>query len=132
LAVSAGACNAGGRIGVVAAAFGFAPPALGAVIWAKAAGWAAPKVTDIKATDINVAVSIDLMTHPGTIEARPIKHICLVGNNRVKVQGYLGNPSSPRNGFAVVAGGAAIGRVSKDDVHLRWFETRAGESNSRC
>jgi hypothetical protein len=39
--------------------------------------------------DINVAVSIDLMTHPGTIEARAIKHICLVGNTHAAVQGTL-------------------------------------------
>jgi hypothetical protein len=27
------------------------------------------------------------MTNPGSIEARAIKHICLVGNNRSGVQG---------------------------------------------
>jgi hypothetical protein len=74
----------------VATAFGLAPPVVGAVICAKADDWAAPKVAGIRATDINVAVSIDLMTHPGTIEARAIKHICLVGNNRVMVQGTFG------------------------------------------
>jgi hypothetical protein len=71
--------------------------------------------------DVNVAVSIDLMTHSGTIEAGAIKHICLVGNTRLMVQGAfgaMGMPSSPRNGFAVAAGKAAIGRVSKNDVHL--------------
>ncbi|MEO8784577.1 MAG: hypothetical protein ABI404_21830 [Bradyrhizobium sp.] len=39
--------------------------------------------------DINVAVSIDLMTHPGTIEAHAIKHIWLVGNTHAAVQGTL-------------------------------------------
>jgi hypothetical protein len=38
------------------------------------------------AANINVAVSIDLMTSLGTIEERAIKHICLVGNNRRRVQ----------------------------------------------
>ncbi|MTV17433.1 hypothetical protein FDV58_11950 [Bradyrhizobium elkanii] len=59
---------------------------------------------------INVAESTDLMTNPGemtdTIDVRAIKHICLVGNNRAPVQ-RARQPSSPRNGFAVVAGGAA-------------------------
>src|SRR5712691_10584281 len=53
LAVSAGVCKAG-RIGTVATGFGLAPAVDGAVVCA----WAeAPK-----ATNINVAVSIDLMT----------------------------------------------------------------------
>jgi hypothetical protein len=51
------------------------------------------------ATNINVAVSIDLMTSPegqsvGVIDARAIKHICLVGNNCAKVQGASDTPSS--------------------------------------
>jgi hypothetical protein len=39
--------------------------------------------------NINVAVSIDLMTSPegfGAIDVPAIKHICLVGNNRAMVQ----------------------------------------------
>jgi hypothetical protein len=47
---------------------GLAP---GAVIWASADCWAETP----KATDINVAVSIDLMTNPGSIEAWAAKHI---------------------------------------------------------
>jgi hypothetical protein len=82
---------------VVATAFGLAPPVVGAVICAKADGWAAPKITDIEAMDINVAVSIDLMTHPGTIEARAIKHICLVGNTHAAVQGILGTTAECRD-----------------------------------
>jgi hypothetical protein len=36
--------------------------------------------------NINVAVSIDLMTNLGVIDVPAIKHICLVGNNRSGVQ----------------------------------------------
>jgi hypothetical protein len=85
LAVSAGVCNAGGRIGVVATAFGLAPAVVGGVVCA----WTDCGAEAPKAMDINVAVSIDLMTHPGTIEAHAIKHIWLVGNNSVMVQGTL-------------------------------------------
>ncbi len=77
-----GGLQRGGRIGVVATAFGLAPPVVARRHLRNGGLLAASKVTDIKAMDINVAVSIDLMTHPGTIEARAIKHICLVGNNR--------------------------------------------------
>src|ERR1700737_2025481 len=83
LAVSAGVCRAG-RIGIVVTGFGLAPAVDGAVIcaWAEAPA----------ATNINVAVSIDLMTSllttgPGSIEERAIKHICLVGNRDAMVQG---------------------------------------------
>ena len=55
-AVSAGACSAG-RIGTVATRFGLAP-AVGDGFVCAHAGAAA-------ATNINVAVSIDLMTNPG-------------------------------------------------------------------
>ena len=78
LAVSAGVCKAG-RTGTVATAFGLVPGVDGGIICA----WTEAPV----ATNINVAASIDLMTNPGSIEARAIKHICLVGNNRSGVQG---------------------------------------------
>src|SRR6202166_1611991 len=76
-AVSAGVCKAG-RIGTVATVFGFAPAVDGAVTcaWAEATA----------ATNINVAVSIDLMRSLGVIDVRAIKHICLVGNNSAMVQ----------------------------------------------
>src|SRR5271170_6505478 len=80
LAVSVGVCNAG-RAGVVAIGFvatglALVPAAVGAVVCASAScGQMAAR-----AADINVAVSIDLMTDPGAIEACAIKHICLVGN----------------------------------------------------
>ena len=77
LAVSAGLCRAG-RIGTVATGFGLAPAVDGAVICALAEAPAA--------TNINVAVSIDLMRSLGVIDVRAIKHICLVGNNRPMVQ----------------------------------------------
>jgi len=49
------------------------------------------------ATNINVAVSIDLMTSLlttalGSIEERAIKHICLVGNRDAMVQGTMIRP----------------------------------------
>jgi hypothetical protein len=37
-------------------------------------------------TNINVVVSIDLMTSLRSIEVAEIEHICLVGNNRLGVQ----------------------------------------------
>ncbi len=77
LAVSAGVCRAG-RIGTVVTGFGLAPAVDGAVICAFADAPAA--------TNINVADSIDLMTNLGSIEECAIKHICLVGNNRRRVQ----------------------------------------------
>ena len=46
-------------MGTVATVFGLAPAVDGAVIWARAG-----VPTDIKATNINVADSIDLMTNP--------------------------------------------------------------------
>ena len=58
-AVSAGLWSPGGRIGTVATVFGLLPAVDGAVICACAG---APKT---KAMNINVAVSIDLMTNPG-------------------------------------------------------------------
>jgi hypothetical protein len=77
LAVSAGVCRAG-RIGTVATGFGLVPAVDGGVICA----WAdAPA-----ATNINVAASIDLMTSLGSIEARTIEHICLVGDRDAMVQ----------------------------------------------
>src|ERR1700676_5812921 len=87
LAVSAGVGKAG-RIGTVATGFGLAPAVDGAVIcaWAEAPA----------ATNINVAVSIDLMTSLGSIEERAIKHICLVGNRDAMVQGTLTRPRPPR------------------------------------
>jgi hypothetical protein len=39
------------------------------------------KTVDNKVVEINVAVSIDLMTNPVAIEARAIKHICLGRQN---------------------------------------------------
>ena len=56
LAVSAGVCSAGGRIGTVATDFGFMPGTVGAVICACA---------EVPAANINVAASHDLMTNPG-------------------------------------------------------------------
>jgi hypothetical protein len=41
------------------------------------------------ATNINVAVSIDLMTSLGSNDARAIKHIRLVGNRDAMVQATL-------------------------------------------
>ena len=76
LAVSAGVCNAGragvvapGGTGLVATGLDLAPAAVGAGICAVADCWAdAAKATDTKATNINVALSIDLMTHPGPLK----------------------------------------------------------------
>jgi hypothetical protein len=69
LAVSAGVCNAG-RVGVAAAGLDatgldLAPALAGAVgdCWADA-----PEARDIKATNINVALGIDLMRHPGPLK----------------------------------------------------------------
>src|SRR5882724_3888948 len=59
LAVSAGVCKAG-RIGTVVTCFGLAPAVEGGVNCA----WAAPV-----AMNINVAVSIDLMTNLGSMDA---------------------------------------------------------------
>src|SRR5665213_909049 len=64
LAVSAGVCKAG-RIGTVATAFGLVPAVDGAVICA----WAEVPA----ATNINVAVSIDLMRSLGVIDVLAIK-----------------------------------------------------------
>src|SRR5690242_18741639 len=79
LAVSAGVCSAGGRIGTVATDFGLVPAVLGAVICA----WTdAPDATNIK-----VAVSHNLMTNPdGRLIEGEFKHISLVGNSRAGVQ----------------------------------------------
>ena len=83
LAVSSGFCSAG-RIGIVVTVFGLAPTVEGGVI---CAGAGTPKIAETEAATINVAESTDLMTNPGrVIEAEPIKHICLVGNNRAPVQ----------------------------------------------
>jgi hypothetical protein len=79
LAVSAGVCSAG-RIGAVATGFGLTPGMAAVPDICALAGAAA-------ATNINVAVSIDLMTNPGVIDVEAIKHICLVGNSRAGVQG---------------------------------------------
>src|ERR1700687_2426124 len=76
-AVSAGVCKAG-RTGTVVTGFGLAPAVDGAVICALAEAPAA--------MNINVAVSIDLMGSLGVIDVPAIKHICLVGNNRLRVQ----------------------------------------------
>jgi hypothetical protein len=59
LAVSAGVCSAG-RIGTVVTGFGLAPAVDGGVNW----DWADAPV----ATNINVAVSNDLMTGPGPLK----------------------------------------------------------------
>ena len=79
-AVSSGFCSAG-RTGTVVTTFGFAPAVAGGVIWASADA--------VIVTTINVAESTDLMTNPGgywkAIDVKPIKHICLVGNNRAGV-----------------------------------------------
>jgi hypothetical protein len=63
LAVSAGVCNAG-RIGVVSAGLGLVAAVDGGAVcpWA-VSGANVPEITNIKVTNINVAVSIDLMTH---------------------------------------------------------------------
>ena len=74
---SAGACNAG-RIGTVATRFGLAPAADDGFVCAHTGAAAA--------TNIKVAVSIDLITNPGVIDVQAIKHICLVGNNGPRVQ----------------------------------------------
>src|SRR5262249_37784182 len=90
LAVSAGGfCPPGGggagaappRLGppALARALGLAPPVDGAPICASAETPAA--------MNIKVAVSHDLMTNPGEIERKGLKHICLVGNNGGPVQG---------------------------------------------
>jgi hypothetical protein len=77
-AVSAGVCKAG-RTGTVATGLGLVPAVDGGVscAWAEAPA----------ATNINVAVSIDLMTSLGSIEERATKHICLVGNRDAMVHG---------------------------------------------
>src|SRR5579872_4991840 len=76
-AVSAGDCRAG-RIGTVVTCFGLT--AGGVVVWACAEAAAA--------TNINVEVSIDLMTTTLTsIDAAPIKHICWVETNGPAVHG---------------------------------------------
>jgi hypothetical protein len=92
LAVSAGVCSAG-RIGTVATGFGLTPGMAAVPDICALAG--APA-----ATNINVAVSIDLMTNPGghcgVIDVQAIKHICLVGNNCTMVQetgGWMAKPS---------------------------------------
>src|SRR5450432_2490196 len=77
LAVSAGVCSAG-RIGMGATGFGLVPTVDGAVICALAEAPAA--------TNINVAVSIDLMRSLRVIAEPAIKHICLVRNNSSGVQ----------------------------------------------
>jgi hypothetical protein len=68
LAVSVGVCRGGGRTGTVTTVFGLAPTVAGNVICACAA---APDTANIKAKnirpkDINVAVSVDLMTNPAS------------------------------------------------------------------
>src|ERR1700722_6703701 len=72
-AVSAGDCSAG-RTGTVATCLDLA---VEGGVWACAEAMAA--------TNINVAVSIDLMTTTlrsiASIDASPIKHICWVGTN---------------------------------------------------
>ena len=57
------------------------------------------------------------------IDLRPIKHICLVGNNCARVHGT--HPSSPDERFALAEGGREAA-VSKDGrgVGASWFETR--------
>jgi hypothetical protein len=62
--------------------------------------------------NINVAVSIDLMTSPegfGAIDVPAIKHICLVGNNRAMVQGV---------NDALILRSGRFGRVSKDGINI--------------
>src|SRR4051794_39390649 len=118
-AVSSGFCSAG-RIGTVATVFGFAPAVDGGVIWACAE---VPKTTTV-----NVAERTDLMTNPEgntkgiqtrfhwkVIDVLPIKHICLVGNNRPAVQPAVGLPRPEERPF---------GRVSKDGPRASWLETR--------
>ena len=126
LAVSSGFCSAG-RTGTVVTGFGLAPAVEGGVICACADG---PESAKTEAATINVAESTDLMTNPGEymewkggtiIDVAPIKHICLVGNNRAPVQGILvsPHPEEPRSG------------VSKDEATDRasWFETRVPRSS---
>jgi hypothetical protein len=75
LAVSAGDCSAG-RTGTVATCFGLAADGVVVCAWADA----------MAATNINVAVSIDLMTVLKSIDVTPIKHICWVETNGSRVQ----------------------------------------------
>jgi hypothetical protein len=90
LAVSSGFCSAG-RIGIVVTGFALAPAVEGGVICARASEAEKPA-----AAIINVAESTNLMNKSRTmpewnrgalIDVPPIKHICLVGNNRAPVQG---------------------------------------------
>src|ERR1700733_15261272 len=80
LAVSAGDCNAG-RAGTVATCFGLAPAVDGVVVWA----WTAAMV----ATNVNVAISIDLMTVLKSIDEAPIKHICWGKTNAGAVESIV-------------------------------------------
>ena len=114
-AVSAGVCRAG-RIRTVVTGFGLSPAVEGSVICASAPSPAqAPNATTNK-----VAESTVLMTNPkgrltgirvgilGSLQVRPIMHICLVGNNRTPVQGNQPHPEEARSA------------VSKDGRHRDW------------
>src|SRR5439155_430748 len=103
-AVSAGVCRAG-RIRTVVTGFGLSPAVEGSVICASAPSPAqAPNATTNK-----VAESTVLMTNPkarltgirvgilGSLQVRPIMHICLVGNNRTPVQGNQPHPEEARS-----------------------------------
>src|ERR1700738_1708297 len=90
LAGSAGVCSAG-RLGTVVTGLGLAPAVDGAVI---CAGTEVPAARNA-VMQINVAVSIDLMTNPGSIDVAAIKHICLVSNNRAMVPGTWGRRADP-------------------------------------
>src|SRR6476661_1045018 len=99
LAVSAGLCKAG-RTRTVATGFGLAPVVDGAVICA----WAeAPE-----AININVAVSIDLMTSLRSLKSAQLKHICLVGHNRRVQQMVAERLSSRAKRGSKPRGGSAI------------------------
>jgi hypothetical protein len=77
---------------MVVTGLGLSPAAAGGVVnWACADD---PKTAKVAAATIKVAESTDLMTNPGrVIDAKPIKHICLVGNNRAPVQGLMRSSS---------------------------------------
>src|SRR5487761_1899618 len=111
LAVSAGVCRAG-RIGTVTTRFGFAPTVDGGVD--------CPCAETLAATNIDVAVSIDLMTsllmtRLGSIDVGAIKHIWLVGNNRRRVQ-------------RMVAKQPSLPAINEKRLHAGVAEWKAGRS----
>src|SRR5580704_14801419 len=56
---------------------------------------------------------------PGRLESASF-----LPQRKIKIEAAaIGGPSSQRNGFAVIAGGAVLARVSKDGPLTSWFET---------